>query len=167
MPMAWYIRGRSDDTMNIAGKRIGPAEIESAVVAGGSAREAAAIAIPHPVKGSAIVVVAVLRPGVDDTDDCRAAMREEVVVRLGKAFRPEYVICVPALPRTRNAKIMRRVIRAAWTGEDPGEASALENPEAVDTIRQLAERAMRRGEISVPVAGMLAERARREENGAS
>jgi acetyl-CoA synthetase len=141
----WYIRGRSDDTMNIAGKRIGPAEVESAVVAEGSAREAAAIAIPHPVKGSAIAVVAVLRPGIDDTDERRAAMREGVVARLGKAFRPDHVICVAALPRTRNAKIMRRVIRAAWTGEDPGDASALENPEAIDEIRQMVARAPRQG----------------------
>ncbi|HEV2129044.1 MAG TPA: AMP-binding protein [Thermomicrobiales bacterium] len=137
----WYIRGRSDDTMNIAGKRIGPAEIESAIVAEGSAREAAAIAIPHPVKGSAIAVVAVLRTGVENSVECRSAMRDAVAERLGKPFRPEHVVCVEALPRTRNAKIMRRMIRAAWLGEDPGDASALENPEAVDAIREAASRA--------------------------
>jgi len=134
----WYIRGRSDDTMNIAGKRIGPAEIESAVVAEGSAREAAAIAIPHPVKGSAVAVFAVLRPGVANSEATTAAIRNEVSVRLGKSFRPEIVACVDALPRTRNAKIMRRVIRAAWLGEDAGDVSALENPEAVDAIRSAA-----------------------------
>jgi acetyl-CoA synthetase len=132
----WYIRGRSDDTMNIAGKRIGPAEIESAVVAEGSAREAAAIAIPHPVKGSEIAVVAVLRPGIEDSEPLRQAICEAVATRLGRSFRPGHVICVDALPRTRNAKIMRRMIRAAWLGENPGDASALENPEAVDAIRQ-------------------------------
>lgn len=138
----WFIRGRSDDTMNIAGKRIGPAEVESAVVAEGSAREAAAISIPHPVKGSAIAVIAVLRPGIEDTDACRAAMQTSVAVRLGKSFKPEHVVCVDALPRTRNAKIMRRMIRAAWIGDDPGDSSALENPEAVETIRKAARQAM-------------------------
>jgi acetyl-CoA synthetase len=139
----WYIRGRSDDTMKIAGKRVGPAEIESAVVAEGSAREAAAIAIPHPVKGSVIAVVAVLRPGVEDSDALHASVRDAVADRLGKSFRPEHVICVDALPRTRNAKIMRRMIRAAWIGEDPGDTSALENPEAVDAIRAAVRQAMR------------------------
>jgi acetyl-CoA synthetase len=134
----WYIRGRSDDTMKIAGKRVGPAEIESAVVAEGSAREAAAIAIPHPVKGSVIAVVAVLRPDVEDSDALHAAIRESVAERLGHAFRPEHVVCVEALPKTRNAKIMRRMIRAAWIGDDPGDVSALENPEAVDAIRAAA-----------------------------
>jgi acetyl-CoA synthetase len=134
----WYIRGRSDDTMKIAGKRVGPAEIESAVVAEGSAREAAAIAIPHPVKGSVIAVVAVLRPDVEDSDALHAAIRESVADRLGHAFRPEHVVCVEALPKTRNAKIMRRMIRAAWIGDDPGDFSALENPEAVDAIRAAA-----------------------------
>ena len=131
----WYIRGRSDDTMKIAGKRVGPAEIESAVVAEGSAREAAAIAIPHPVKGSVIAVVAVLRPGIADSDALHATIRESVAERLGHSFRPEHVVCVEALPKTRNAKIMRRMIRAAWIGDDPGDTSALENPEAVDAIR--------------------------------
>ncbi|MBA2758103.1 MAG: AMP-binding protein [Chloroflexia bacterium] len=139
----WYIRGRSDDTMNIAGKRIGPSEIESAVVGEGSAREAAAIAIPHPVKGSAVAVFAVLRPGVTNGDETISAIRNEVSVRLGKSFRPEVIVCVDALPRTRNAKIIRRVIRAAWLGENAGDVSALENPEAVDAIRAAAEQHFR------------------------
>lgn len=139
----WYIRGRSDDTMNIAGKRIGPSEIESAVVGAGSAREAAAIAIPHPVKGSAVAVFAVLRPGVANGDETISAIRNEVSVRLGKSFRPEVIVCVDALPRTRNAKIIRRVIRAAWLGENAGDVSALENPEAVDAIRAAAEQHFR------------------------
>lgn len=139
----WYIRGRSDDTMNIAGKRIGPSEIESAVVGEGSAREAAAIAIPHPVKGSAVAVFAVLRPGVTNGVETISAIRNEVSVRLGKSFRPEVIVCVDALPRTRNAKIIRRVIRAAWLGENAGDVSALENPEAVDAIRAAAEQHFR------------------------
>jgi len=131
----WYIRGRSDDTMNIAGKRIGPAEIESAAVAGGVVREAAAVSLPDPVKGSAIAVVAVLHSGVTDSLELRSSIRESIGERLGKSFRPTHVLCVDALPRTRNAKIMRRMIRAAWLGEDPGDSSALENPEAVEAIR--------------------------------
>lgn len=134
----WYIRGRSDDTMNIAGKRIGPAEIESAVIAEGSAREVAAIAVPHDVKGSVIAIVAVLRSGAEDTDACRQAMCEAVAERLGKSFRPAHVVCVDSLPKTRNAKIMRRMIRSAWVGDDPGDRSALENPESIEAIRLAA-----------------------------
>jgi acetyl-CoA synthetase len=134
----WFIRGRSDDTLNVAGKRVGPAELESAAVAHGTVREAAAINVPHPVKGDAIVVFAVPRDGA-----CPPELAEEIRrfigERLGAALRPERVVLVSDLPRTRNAKIMRRVIRAAWLGTDAGDLTALENPAAVDAIRTLGE----------------------------
>ncbi|HVL24753.1 MAG TPA: AMP-binding protein [Thermomicrobiales bacterium] len=140
----WFIRGRSDDTLNVAGKRVGPAELESAAVAHGTVREAAAINVPHPVKGDAIVVFAVPR---DET--CPPELAEEVRrfigERLGAALRPERVVLVADLPRTRNAKIMRRVIRAAWLGIGAGDLTALENPAAVDAIRTLGEASHRVG----------------------
>jgi acetyl-CoA synthetase len=85
----WYVHGRSDDTLKIAGKRTGPSEIEALLMATG----------------------------------------------LGGAFRPAEVALVPDLPRTRNMKVMRRVIRAAWLGEDPGDLGTLVNPESVQAVR--------------------------------
>jgi acetyl-CoA synthetase len=134
----WYIRGRSDDTLKVSGKRIGPAELESAAVAHGSVREAAAIGVPHPIKGDVGVVFAVLKPDQDASDAAAETLRRFIGDQLGAALRPDRVVFVSDLPKTRNAKIMRRVIRAAWLGQDAGDISALDNPAAVDVIREAA-----------------------------
>jgi len=135
----WYIRGRSDDTLKVAGKRVGPAEVEAAATAHPSVVEAAAIGIPHAVKGEAIVVVAILRRGEIDDDDLRASIARRVVEDLGKTLRPEAVIVVPALPKTRSGKIMRRVVRAAYLGLDPGDVSALDDPATIAAIAAAAD----------------------------
>jgi acetyl-CoA synthetase len=132
----WFIRGRSDDTLKVAGKRVGPAEVEAAATAHPSVVEAAAIGIPHAVKGEAIVVVCTLRPGATDDDRLRAAIGGRVVEDLGKTLKPEAVVVVPALPKTRSGKIMRRVVRAAWLGLDPGDLSALDDPTTIEAIRR-------------------------------
>ncbi len=134
----WYIHGRSDDTLKIAGKRVGPAEVESAAVSHPAVLEAAAIGVPHPVKGESIVVVCVLRPGVSDDALLRSAVAQRVADELGRPLRPETVTAVRALPKTRSGKVMRRVIRAAWLGLDPGDVSALEDAGAVDDVRAAA-----------------------------
>jgi len=134
----WYILGRSDDTIKAAGKRIGPAEVESAAVAHPAVQEAAAIGVPDPVKGEAIVVFAMLRPGIPANPSLAAEIQDTIAARLGRPLRPERVLFVPDLPRTRNAKLMRRVIRAAYLGRDPGDLSALENPAAVQAIAEAA-----------------------------
>jgi acetyl-CoA synthetase len=131
----WYIHGRSDDTLKVAGKRVGPAEVESAAVSHPAVLEAAAIGVPHEIKGEAIVVVCVLHRGETDDDGLRAAIAATVASELGKPLKPEVVAVVRALPKTRSGKVMRRVIRAAWLGEDPGDLSALDDPAAVDAIR--------------------------------
>jgi acetyl-CoA synthetase len=136
----WYIRGRSDDTLKIAGKRVGPAEVEAAATAHPAVVEAAAIGIPHAVKGEAIVVVATLRRGETDGDELRASISKRVVEDLGKTLRPEAVIVVPALPKTRSGKIMRRVVRAAYLGLDPGDLSALDDPTTIAAIAGAAGR---------------------------
>ena len=133
----WYIRGRSDDTLKVAGKRVGPAEVEAAATAHPSVVEAAAIGVPHAVKGEAIVVVCTLRRGETADDDLRAAIGRRVVEDLGKTLRPEAVVVVPALPKTRSGKIMRRVVRAAWLGLDPGDLSALDDPATLEPIRRV------------------------------
>jgi acetyl-CoA synthetase len=131
----WYIQGRSDDTLKVAGKRVGPAEVESAAVAHPAVVEAAAIGIPHEVKGESIAVFCVLRRGETDTGDLRRAIAAEVVRELGKALKPDVVAVVPALPKTRSGKVMRRVIRAAFLGLDLGDVSALDDPRSLEAIR--------------------------------
>jgi acetyl-CoA synthetase len=135
----WYILGRSDDTLNVAGKRVGPAEVESALTAHPAVSEAAAIGVPHPIKGEVVACFAVLRPGHQPSEKLRDALRECVVAQLGKALAPEAVHFVRDLPKTRNAKIMRRVIRARALGQDPGDVSSLENPQAVAEIPVLGQ----------------------------
>ena len=115
----WYLLGRSDDTLKVAGKRVGPAEVEAAAVAHPSVVEAAAIGIPDPLKGEAIVVLVVVRPGVRADAAFEAEVSDLVVRDLGKTCRPAAVVPVPDLPRTRSGKIMRRVARAAFIEADP------------------------------------------------
>ncbi|HET7703891.1 MAG TPA: AMP-binding protein [Candidatus Limnocylindrales bacterium] len=132
----WYIRGRSDDTLKVAGKRVGPAEVEAAATAHPSVVEAAAIGVPHAVKGESIVVVCTIARGETDDAELRAAIGRRVVEDLGKTLKPEAVVVVPALPKTRSGKIMRRVVRAAWLDLDPGDLSALEDPSTIEAIRR-------------------------------
>ncbi len=133
----WFLHGRSDDTLNVAGKRIGPAEIESAVVAHPEVVMAAAVGVPHPVKGEVIAVYAVPTDPAGGGEELAAELSEAVVGNLGKAFRPAAVRLVADLPRTRSAKIMRRVIRARALGRPPGDLTSLENPDAVEAIHPL------------------------------
>ncbi|MBX6350776.1 MAG: AMP-binding protein [Clostridia bacterium] len=135
----WYIEGRSDDTIKVGGKRVGPAEVESLLVAHPAVREAAAVGVPDEVKGEAIVCFCILRPGAEPAsaealEALREALKDKVAASLGKPFRPKDVRFVADLPRTRNAKIMRRVVRAAYLGLPPGDLSALENPAAADAV---------------------------------
>jgi len=134
----WFIQGRSDDTLKVAGKRVGPAEVESAATSHPSVLEAAAIGIPHDVKGEAIVVFCVLRRGESDDESLRAAVVARVVEQMGKALKPEAIVVVPQLPKTRSGKVMRRVARAAYLGTDPGDLSALEDPLALEAIRAVS-----------------------------
>ncbi|NPA26404.1 MAG: AMP-dependent synthetase, partial [Chloroflexi bacterium] len=132
----WYILGRSDDTIKVAGKRLGPAEVESIVVEHPAVVEAAAIGVPDEIKGQALVVFAVLAPGYEPSDALREELRTMVARAMGKPLAPKAVHFVDDLPKTRNAKVMRRMIRAAYLGQDPGDTSALVNPEAVEAIRR-------------------------------
>lgn len=132
----WYILGRSDDTLKVAGKRVGPAEVESILVAHESVIEAAVIGIPDELKGNALVAFCVVTSNASADEKLIEDLREMVGVELGKPLRPSKILFVKALPKTRNAKVMRRVIRAAYLGEDAGDLSALENPQAVKEISE-------------------------------
>jgi acetyl-CoA synthetase len=130
----WYIRGRSDDTIKVAGKRLGPAEVESALVAHKAVAEAAAIGVPDPLKGEALVVFVVLKPGVTDSPELRTALARRVADDLGKALAPHAVEIVSELPKTRNAKVLRRVVRSVYLGTDLGDLTSLENHTAIEAI---------------------------------
>jgi acetyl-CoA synthetase len=131
----WYILGRSDDTIKIAGKRLGPAEVESILVAHAQVSEAAAIGVPDPIKGESLVCFCVLKKGATGDVDLASELRKKVANELGKALAPKEVLFVGDIPKTRNAKVMRRVVRAAFLGEKLGDTSALENPASLEEIR--------------------------------
>lgn len=133
----WYLHGRSDDTLNIAGKRIGPAEVESVAVALDEVVMAAAIGVPDEVKGETIALYLVPAPGVIPDDELTARVMSACDAGLGKAFHPSSVTWVDDLPRTRSQKIMRRVVKAVALGNDPGDLTSLENPQALEGLREL------------------------------
>jgi acetyl-CoA synthetase len=128
----WFLHGRSDDTMNIAGKRLGPAEVESALADHPAVAESAAVGVPHEVKGESIWCFVVTKPGAQLGDELAKELGRVVVDHLGKSFKPDRVVFVEELPRTRSAKILRRAIRATVLGEDAGDLSSLENPSAIE-----------------------------------
>ena len=132
----WYVLGRSDDTIKVAGKRLGPAEIESILVNHPDVIEAAAIGVPHEIKGSQVIAFCVLHSDSKVSDALRQELRETVAQAMGKALTPGAVLFVSALPMTRNAKVMRRMVRAAYLGLELGDTSSLVNPEAVEEIKK-------------------------------
>jgi acetyl-CoA synthetase len=130
----WFILGRSDDVINVAGKRLAPAEVESVMAAHPSVAEVAAVGVPDARKGEAVWAFWV-PCGDAPAGDISAKLREMVAAELGKPFAPAVVCRVPQLPKTRSAKILRRAVRAAALGRDPGDLSGAENPEAMADIR--------------------------------
>lgn len=130
----WTITGRSDDTLNVAGKRIGPAEMESILVSHPAVLEAGAIAVPDAIKGEVPVCFVVLNPGIEPDATLETELLQLLADRLGKAMLPRCLHYVEALPKTRNGKVMRRIIRSAYLGEQPGDLSSLENPESLAGI---------------------------------
>ncbi len=132
----YYVLGRSDDTLKIAGKRTGPAEIEALVLATGHVKEVAAIGVPDPIKGAAIVCACVPRDDRAAVDAVRSDLVAAITNGLGTAFRPKAIVFCAELPKTRNMKIMRRVVRSIFLDQDPGDLSSMLNPEAVEGLRR-------------------------------
>ena len=133
----WYLHGRSDDTLNIAGKRIGPAEVESVAVSMDEVTMAAAVGVPDDVKGEAIALFVVPAPDIEPDEELTSRLVEACDSALGKAFRPAAIRWVPDLPRTRSQKIMRRVVKALALGDEPGDLTSLENPESLESLHRL------------------------------
>jgi acetyl-CoA synthetase len=131
----WFLHGRSDDTIKIAGKRLGPAEVESALVSHPAVSEAAAVGMPDPVKGEQLWGYCVLVSGRTPSDELRDELRRVVAEALGKSFTPAEIRFTTALPKTRSAKVLRRAIRATALGTDAGDLSSLEDRAAIDAVR--------------------------------
>ena len=131
----WFLTGRADDTLKIAGKRIGPGEVEAAAVAHPAVREAAAVGLDDPLKGTRLLLVAVARDPEQADDELAAEVAAHVAELMGSAMRPSEVRWVAALPITRSGKIVRGVIRRVLAGEDPGSLASVANPEAVEGLR--------------------------------
>jgi acetyl-CoA synthetase len=130
----WFLYGRSDDTIKIAGKRVGPAEIESALMDHPAVQEAAAIGVPHDIKGEAVICFVVVKQGIEPIDQLKEELKAKVAASLGKSLKPEDIKFVRALPKTRSAKIVRGAIRKKYLGQEVGDLSSVENPEAIEEI---------------------------------
>ncbi len=122
----FWIIGRVDDVIKVSGYRLGTAEIESALVSHPAVAEAAAIGLPHEVKGNAIYCYVLLRTGYEKSDKLIEELRQHVGHEVGPIAKPEQIEIVDTLPKTRSGKIMRRVLKARALGVDPGNLSTLE-----------------------------------------
>lgn len=136
----WTITGRSDDTLNVAGKRLGPAEMESIIVGHSLVVEAGTIGVPDKVKGEVPVCFVVANGENPDKKQLEKELNLLVAEKLGKALKPKAIHFVADLPKTRNAKIMRRAIKSAYLGKDGGDLSSLENPQSLEEISRLGEK---------------------------
>lgn len=131
---SWFLFGRSDDTIKVAGKRVGPGEVESVLIEHAYVAEAAVVGVPHEVKGEALVCFAVPMAGAPAEDVLVRELKELVAHRLGPVLRPETIHFVKALPKTRSGKIVRGAIRKRYLGETAIDTSSLENPDALEAI---------------------------------
>jgi acetyl-CoA synthetase len=132
---SWFLFGRSDDTIKVAGKRVGPGEVESILIEHAKVAEAAVIGAPHEVKGEGLVCFVVPMPDVEYTDELAQELKQLVGHRLGAVLRPEIVYGVKALPKTRSGKILRGTIRKQYLGQDVGDTASIEAPETLEHIK--------------------------------
>lgn len=130
----WFLRGRADDVIKVSGHRTGPAEIESALMQDSDVSEAAAIGVPHSIKGECIITFVVLKESAKASDEKAETLKKEVIAKLGKTLKPEEIHFVDALPKTRSAKIVRAAIKKKYLGQDLGDTASIENPAILDGI---------------------------------
>jgi acetyl-CoA synthetase len=136
----YYILGRSDDTIKISGKRTGPSEIETLLTGTGKVHEAAVIGVHDEIKGSAIACICVPVHSVPSDEALKKELSEAIVHQMGASYRPVLILLVRELPKTRNMKIMRRVLRSVYQNDNPGDLSSLVNPETVEEIREIFQK---------------------------
>ncbi len=131
----WFLHGRADETFNVAGRKVGPAEVEQALIEHPAVSEAAVIGAPDEVTGEKIVAFVVLKSGAEVAQALNGQLRSQVGKSLGTAFRPRTIYVVKELPKTQSGKIVRRAIRDAYLGQEIGDLSAVENPQALKAIQ--------------------------------
>lgn len=124
----WYLHGRADESMNIAGRKVGPAEVEDALMEHPGVSEAAVIGAPDPLKGEAIVGFVVPKAGQETGTEWLASVEKHLVHSLGPTFRPRALYTVSELPKTQSGKIVRRLIRQKYLGETLSDTSTVQNP---------------------------------------
>jgi acetyl-CoA synthetase len=132
----WFLHGRSDDVLNVAGRKVGPAEVEGALIDHEAVNAAAAVGAEDDTTGTAIVAYVQLEPGHEESDDLHRELCTQVGEELGKPFRPREVLFVDEFPKTQSGKIVRRLIQSVHEGEEMGDLSSIENPGALDTIAE-------------------------------
>ena len=132
----WFLHGRSDDVLNVAGRKVGPAEVEGALIEHDAVNAAAAVGADDETKGTAVVSYVILEEGYEETDDLREELRRQVGEEVGKPFMPREVLFVDEFPITQSGKIVRRIIQSVYEDEEIGDLSSIENPEALDEIAE-------------------------------
>jgi acetyl-CoA synthetase len=135
----FWILGRVDDVLNVAGHRIGTMEVESALVSHPAVAEAAVVGRPHEVKGQSVVAFVIMRAGNYDATTLVPELKEHVVRKIGAIARPEEVFVSAELPKTRSGKIMRRLLRDIATGNALGDVTTLADPSVVAALKQKYE----------------------------
>lgn len=137
----WFVHGRSDDTIRVAGKRLGPIEFESALVSHPLVAEAVAVGVPDAVKGEAVVCFVRLHDARTDSDTgwsvWESELSDHVARLLGKPFRPARIHVLGQIPKMRNGKVLRRVLRSAYIGRPIGDLSCMEDPRSIDEVLSL------------------------------
>lgn len=132
----WFLHGRADDALNVAGRKVGPAEVEGALMDHPSVNQAAAVGVPDDTTGTAVVTYVITEEGVEEGEELREELRAQVGEELGKPFRPREVLFVAEFPKTQSGKIIRRAVQASYTGEELGDMSSIENPAALERLEE-------------------------------
>src|SRR5262249_32135205 len=131
----FWLLGRVDDVLNVAGHRVGTMEVESALVDHPQVAEAAVVGKPHEIKGQAIAAFVTVKDGVPATSELAAALKQHVVTKIGPIARPDEILFAPDLPKTRSGKIMRRLLRDIAEGKALGDTTTLADPAAVARLK--------------------------------
>ena len=130
----WFLHGRADESMNVAGRKVGPAEVEDALIEHAAVSEAAVIGVPDELKGECIVAFVVPKPGAEIPADFEKQLSAHLVHSLGPTFKPQAIRIVRELPKTQSGKIVRRLLRQKYLGEPLGDLSTVENPHALESV---------------------------------
>lgn len=132
----WYLHGRTDDVLNVAGRKIGPAEVEGVAMEHDAVNQAVAVGVPDDTTGTAVVLYTIVEDEFEKSDKLREEIRELVGEEQGKPFRPREVLFVEEFPKTQSGKIIRRAVEAIYMDDGLGDLSSIDNPEALDKLRE-------------------------------